>query len=161
MLPARPLTADSSPSERIRKMTASDRAAVETVLKESPEAAQWDPWGLHQALPADVQVWVAEQDGEVIGIAATRAIANEAELLNLAVRPSWRGSGWGRALVRSCVEELGSAGAESLFLEVRESNAVARAFYAALGFVSSGRRRLYYPNPPEDAMVLSLRLKSP
>jgi len=153
-------------------MTASDRAAVEVVLKESPEAAQWAPWDLHAALPAEVQVWVAEQDGEVIGIAATRAVARvagscrarsieEAELLNLAVRPGQRGSGWGRALVQGCVEELGAAGVESLFLEVRESNAVARAFYAALGFVSSGRRRSYYQNPPEDALVLLLRWKSP
>jgi ribosomal-protein-alanine N-acetyltransferase len=141
-------------------MTASDRAAVETVLKESPEAAQWAPWDLYQALPADVQVWVAEQNGDVIGLAATRAAANEAELLNLAVRSGHRGNGWGRALVETCIEQLRVAGAESLFLEVRESNSVARAFYAALGFVLSGRRRLYYPNPPEDALVLSLRLKS-
>jgi ribosomal-protein-alanine N-acetyltransferase len=158
---ARPSTAGVTPLRRIRKMTESDGAAVAVVLKESPEAAQWAPWDLHQALPADVQVWVAEHNGEVIGLAATRAAANEAELLNLAVRPGHRGSGWGRALMQACIEQLRAAGAESLFLEVRESNFTARAFYAALGFVPSGRRRFYYPNPPEDAVVLSLRLKSP
>jgi [ribosomal protein S18]-alanine N-acetyltransferase len=140
-------------------MTASDTEAVAAILRESPEAAQWAPWSLHQSLPGEVRVWVAEQDGKVVGMAAARAAAGEAELLNLAVLPEERGRGWGRALVQACIDELRPVGVASLFLEVRESNSVARAFYGALGFVGSGRRRSYYQSPPEDALVLSLFLK--
>jgi ribosomal protein S18 acetylase RimI-like enzyme len=47
---------------------------------------------------------------------------------------------------------------ERVFLEVRESNQAARAFYARLGFEQSGRRKLYYANPPEDAVLYRLTL---
>src|ERR1700721_425447 len=47
---------------------------------------------------------------------------------------------------------------ERVFLEVRESNQAARAFYARLGFEQSGRRKLYYANPPEDAALYRLTL---
>src|ERR1700680_1194570 len=105
MEPAGPSTTAVAPLQHIRKMTAVDRAAVSVILSESPEAAQWDPWNLQLVLPGEVQVWVADYNGEVIGGAAARAATGEAELLNLAVRPGQRGKGWGHALVLACVEE--------------------------------------------------------
>jgi ribosomal-protein-alanine N-acetyltransferase len=54
--------------------------------------------------------------------------------------------------------ELSRADVREVLLEVRESNQAARAFYASLGFVDDGRRRGYYADPVEDAVLLRLRL---
>jgi ribosomal-protein-alanine N-acetyltransferase len=56
--------------------------------------------------------------------------------------------------VAAIVAALGGLGAEEIFLEVRESNAAARALYAGFGFREVGRRARYYSRPVEDAIVL-------
>jgi ribosomal-protein-alanine N-acetyltransferase len=65
-----------------------------------------------------------------------------------------RGQGVGGRLLDATIGELERRGATSTFLEVRESNAAARALYASRGFDSVGRRRNYYRRPVEDALVL-------
>ena len=82
--------------------------------------------------------------------------ADEGEILNLAVAPPGRRRGLGRALVRGVLDALTSRGARAIYLEVRESNAPARALYAAHGFREVGRRKQYYRRPVEDAIVLRL-----
>jgi ribosomal protein S18 acetylase RimI-like enzyme len=62
----------------------------------------------------------------------------------------------GRALVQHVLEALSARGARQIYLEVRESNAPARALYAAHGFTEVGRRKGYYRRPVEDAIVLRL-----
>ena len=80
--------------------------------------------------------------------------ADEGEILNLAVAPSVRRTGLGRALVEDILDALGGRGVRQVYLEVRESNAPARALYAAHGFREVGRRKQYYRRPVEDAIVL-------
>lgn len=80
--------------------------------------------------------------------------ADEGEILNLAVAPAGRRRGLGRALVEEILEVLAGRGVRSVYLEVRESNAPARALYAAHGFREVGRRSHYYRRPVEDAIVL-------
>ncbi len=82
--------------------------------------------------------------------------ADEGEILNLAVAPRGRRRGLGRALVRGVLDALTSRAARAIYLEVRESNAPARALYAAHGFREVGRRKQYYRRPVEDAIVLRL-----
>ncbi len=84
-----------------------------------------------------------------------RTAALEAEILNLAVEPRSRRQGVARALLGAALEVSRAAGATLVFLEVRESNAGAIGFYQLQGFQASGRRRRYYHDPPEDALVLS------
>ena len=79
---------------------------------------------------------------------------DEAEILNLGVAPPRRQHGLGRALVEAMLGLLADLAVVNVFLEVRESNAVARRMYAALGFAEVGRRRGYYRLPTEDAVVL-------
>jgi ribosomal-protein-alanine N-acetyltransferase len=143
----------------MRKMTAADVAAVERILQKSPEAAQWPMRGFLQDLPADIHVWVAEEGGEVIGMVAARAAGGEAELLNLAILPDQRRRGWGRRLLDGAIAEVRTAGADSIFLEVRASNSAALALYASAGFVAAGRRPGYCRNPVEDGLVLFLSLR--
>ena len=68
--------------------------------------------------------------------------------------PDTRRGGIGRALVQKVISALTERGARQIYLEVRESNAGARAMYGALGFQEVGRRRGYYRRPIEDAIVL-------
>jgi len=100
---------------------------------------------------------VAEAGGErIVGYVVALDAADEGEILNLAVAPAMRRTGLGRALVHEILEVLSDRGVRQVYLEVRESNAPARALYAAHGFKEVGRRKQYYRRPVEDAIVLRL-----
>lgn len=91
-----------------------------------------------------------------------RAIADEAELLTLAVAPESRRKGTGRALVEEFAQEARDRGAETAFLEVAADNTPARALYEATGWRQSGARRGYYTTPDGekiDALILRRPLK--
>ena len=98
----------------------------------------------------------AEESGAIVGYVVALEAADEGEILNLAVAPAGRRSGLGRALVERILEALTASGVRQVYLEVRESNAPARALYAAHGFKEAGRRKQYYRRPVEDAIVLRL-----
>jgi ribosomal-protein-alanine N-acetyltransferase len=95
------------------------------------------------------------------GMLAGWVVADEAEILALAVIPEARRRGFARDLVAAAAAEAGRRGARSLFLEVRAGNDAARALYKAAGFQQAGRRRGYYSGPSEDALVLRLDLTPP
>lgn len=100
---------------------------------------------------------VAEDPGPgegIVGYAVLIQVADEAELLNLAVARDARRSGIGSSLLQSLLEAAARDGVGTVYLEVRESNAAARALYEAHGFVEVGRRRAYYQRPAEDALIL-------
>ncbi len=97
---------------------------------------------------------VAEEERSVCGLVAFRMMADEAEILNLAVDSRVRRRGMGSRLIEDAMAMLKAAGIKKIFLEVRESNEAARSFYARMGFTEAGRRRDYYRGPAEDAFVL-------
>ena len=90
------------------------------------------------------------------GFILARVAGGEAEILTLAVAPSARRKGFGRALVRSAAVHAATLCSTSLFLEVSDRNDAAQAVYRGLGFVTVGRRKAYYAN--EDADILRLPL---
>jgi ribosomal-protein-alanine acetyltransferase len=96
----------------------------------------------------------AQGTGAIAGYVVALDAADEGEILNLAVAPAGRRTGLGRALVQHMLEALTARGVRQVYLEVRESNAPARALYAAHGFTEIGRRQQYYRRPVEDAIVL-------
>jgi ribosomal-protein-alanine N-acetyltransferase len=104
---------------------------------------------------------VAERDDDVGGYLIGRAVAEEAEILNLAVMPEERRHGLGSRLLEAGLSALAAAGAQRVWLEVRESNAAAQALYQRRGFTAAGRRARYYKNPVEDALVLRMPLPAP
>ncbi len=87
------------------------------------------------------------------GLVLARTVADEAEILTLAVMPALRRSGIARALLRQASEHAGEQGACVLFLEVSTRNAPARALYDSAGFIEAGRRRDYYRDG-SDALLL-------
>ena len=97
---------------------------------------------------------VAERPRGVQGYLIGRIVADEAEILNLAVAPEERRRGIGAALLRDGLALCSERRVKSVFLEVRESNDRARALYSAHGFRPIGQRAGYYRNPPEAAVIL-------
>ncbi len=90
------------------------------------------------------------------GFVLCRRIADEAEILTLAVDPGRRRRGVGSILLNAALDRAAEAGAEALFLEVARDNTAARALYSARNFTEVGRRRAYYSRPggAMDALVL-------
>lgn len=96
-------------------------------------------------------------EGDDDGFILIRAVADEAEILTLAVRPLARRQGVGGHLVEAASRRATALGASRMFLEVAEDNAPARGLYGSLGFEAGGRRPRYYPRPDGpavDALIL-------
>ena len=119
-----------------------------------------DPWSeasFRQALDNRTVFFRVATDGAgglVVGYVVAWFAGGEGEIANVAVAPHARGRGIGGLLLDAAVRAAVECGAEALYLDVRESNARARALYASRGFVEVGRRRRYYRRPSEDAIVL-------
>jgi len=128
----------------------------------SPGAASWTAADYRSILSADGSTCLlaADRAGErPVGFLLARSVAEEVEILNLAVAPGCRRRGTGRRLVGAALARAQARGARQCWLEVRTSNEAALDFYRALGFVEGYRRRGYYRNPVEDAIVLVRRLE--
>lgn len=151
----------------IRTLTAADLDAVVALERAAQDLHH--PWSAKQLLEelqhADARVLGVWDDEGLVGYAAFRRIAHEAWLLNLAVHPRARRRGLGRALVEEGALWVASLGITELWLEVRASNAPARALYERLGFRIEGVRPRYYSPAPggrerEDAVLMCRRLPS-
>jgi ribosomal-protein-alanine N-acetyltransferase len=85
-------------------------------------------------------------------------LADEAEILNLAVLAAWRRRGQASSLLAAALAQLRDRGVLRIFLEVRESNTAAIAFYNKHEFKAVGRRPAYYRNPDEAALRMMASL---
>lgn len=94
----------------------------------------------------------------VVGFSVVYLAGDEGDLANLATAESARRCGVGRRLLEHVLAVACGRGARVIFLEVRESNAAARALYESAGFVDVGRRAKYYARPVEDALILRKEL---
>lgn len=138
----------------IRPATAADLPRVVEIER----ASFTDPWSVtafQSALDQDrLNFHVAVHDGAVVGYAVSWFVVDEAELANLAVVPAMRGRRVGAALLTRAIADAALSGCVVMHLEVRESNTAARALYASRGFGMVGRRKRYYREPVEDALIL-------
>jgi ribosomal-protein-alanine N-acetyltransferase len=101
---------------------------------------------------------IADEGGEVRGYVVAWFVLDEGEIGNLAVASEARREGVGARLLDGAIAAVRKSDVDTLYLEVRDSNAAARALYASRGFIEVGRRRDYYRKPKEDALVLRLDL---
>ena len=93
-----------------------------------------------------------------MGYAGSHIVCGECYIDNVAVHPNQRGRGMALALLTELIRLVRERDGVFLTLEVRESNAPARSLYGKLGFSEAGRRRGFYSEPREDALLLTLTL---
>jgi ribosomal-protein-alanine N-acetyltransferase len=105
------------------------------------------------------RMWVAvdeEQEDLAAGAVVTWLVAEQLHIATLSVHPDYRRQGIGRQLLRTALLDGLARGAELATLEVRESNLAAQALYRGFHFEVAGRRRRYYLDNQEDALIMTL-----
>jgi ribosomal-protein-alanine N-acetyltransferase len=154
---------------RIRSATAADIPALMTLQNHAATAAHWSTQQYETALSGEgasrVVLVIEQQGGEeqvvegevgVQGFIIGRAVGEEWEIENIAVAGPARRRGLGTRLLEEFLDLARGRGASAVFLEVRESNLAARRLYEKWAFAESGRRKLYYREPDEDAVVYQI-----
>ena len=139
-------------------------AAAMAIMTEAFDSAYGEAWNASQlssfvTLPG-VTLTIAQIDGAWLGFSLVRMIADEAELLLLAVGRQWRGRGIGKALLNDCLALARISGIKSLHLEVRENNPAVH-FYRSVGFEHVHFRPRYYrgaDGTSYDALSFKLKL---
>jgi len=138
----------------IRLMQKSDLPQVTEIEKQ----VQTHPWSfrLFEEALQSYLCTVYELQGQVIGFCILQPVLDEANLLLMAIHPSWQGKGLGYTLLEQSISLLENMPVQ-IFLEVRESNTAAIALYEKSGFHQIDQRRNYYPGPDggrEHAVIM-------
>ncbi|MBN1282821.1 MAG: ribosomal protein S18-alanine N-acetyltransferase [Proteobacteria bacterium] len=119
----------------------------------------WSRRSYEELWPLDsIDIWIAKMGAETVGYYLIQRIGDEAELHTFAVKPDRRRQGIGSMLMEHMLAKARDMGTRFIYLQVRPSNAPARALYDRLGFRQVGVRRRYYRDNDEDAMVLRLEV---
>jgi ribosomal-protein-alanine N-acetyltransferase len=100
--------------------------------------------------------WVAELDGRIVGMIVAWLLVDEAHIATIATHPDHRRRGIAEKLLTHALRSMSSEGAVTSFLEVRENNLAAREMYRKFGYEISGRRKRYYKDTDEDAILMTL-----
>ena len=141
----------------IRKMKVEDLEQV-VAIDEASFSLPWPLRSFHFEVsdnPAS-RSWVAEMDGQVVGMLVAWMIVDEIHIATIATHNDFRRQGIGEKLLIHTLQSAKGEGAITSFLEVRESNRFARQMYNKFGYVEVGRRRHYYKDNNEDAILMSL-----
>lgn len=140
----------------IRLATAADVPAIMALEKTAPSAAHWSVQqyeDLFGTTAANRVALVLGGENELQAFAIARVVRDEWELENIVVAGGARRRSLGTRILDELLQIARARGAKAVFLEVRESNQAARALYEKWAFLESGRRRRYYQEPDEDAIL--------
>ena len=138
----------------ITEMKADHGSAV-AELEKICFSAPWSENSIMAELGSIWSYWLVALDGDkLVGYIGSQTSFDEADVMNVAVHPDCRRRGIAEKLIHTLVAELTSRGVRALTLEVRASNDPAINLYEKLGFQQVGRRKNYYHNPKEDALIL-------
>jgi ribosomal-protein-alanine N-acetyltransferase len=128
-------------------------------MQESPDTAAWSVDSYEKLnTNGGIIAFVSDTNDRINGFLFGSQVADEAEVLSIAVAADSRCKGQGTALLQACIDEFNRRGVTSLFLEVRESNRAAIHFYKKFGFVKTRLRKGYYQDPTEDAICMQKKL---
>jgi len=146
--------------EAIRSAALNDVSAILAIEQQAPNAAHWTPDQYSKLVGSGV-VLVAEEAAEeasqICGFICAKAVASEWEIENVVVAAEFLRRGIANELLRALIQRAENEAASAILLEVRESNLPARRLYEKHGFREVGRRRVYYRDPAEDAILYALR----
>lgn len=150
------------PTFRVRAATPDDIAEMIRLEQAAPSAAHWTK-DSYEAIrrgdaPSRITLVAERTDSRVCGVVVGRIVADECEIENIVVDSRDSRQGIGSALLEELSQAARQGSAKRIFLEVRESNLPARAFYERLGFQRDGERVAYYSDPVERAILYSLTL---
>jgi ribosomal-protein-alanine N-acetyltransferase len=147
---------------KIRAAIPSDVHALMALERASPTAAHWTEQQYADLFVPAAQRLLLVAEGspdEVLGFLVAHHLAPEWELENITVAPPARRTGIGMHFLDDLLGRARETNSDAVFLEVRESNAAARALYEKIGFQQTGRRKSYYSQPLEDAVLYRLNLR--
>lgn len=130
-----------------------DIARLERECFSSP----WSENAIKESMDAATHFFVAVSDGNVIGYLGISAVADEGYITNIAVTENQRGRGVGTLLLDRCLTLARELTLAFVSLEVRVSNERAISLYEKMGFSNEGRRKNFYTNPTEDAIIMTRR----
>lgn len=130
--------------------------AIETACHDFP----WSEKTMHSCLSGRYFNGALYVQNELVGFYIGEVAGPDHTLMDICVAPPHQGQGHAKALLSDFIAASEQAGAENLFLEVRESNVSAIALYQWAGFTEAGVRKNYYPsaNGKEDAILMALTL---
>ena len=140
----------------IRSAALNDVPSILAIEQQAPGAAHWTVEQYKKLVGSGV-VLVAEEAGKLCGFVCAKAVAGEWEMENVVVAAEFLRRGIANQLVRELIQRAAGEAASAILLEVRESNLPARRLYEKHGFREVGRRRVYYRDPMEDAILYALR----
>ena len=123
-----------------------------------------DAWGetallSHLESPICATLLCCEEE-RVVGALLTQNIHPEFEILRISTHPAFRKKGVAKALLEAALATLIQEGYTKGLLEVREGNTPARCFYESVGYLPVGKRKNYYQNPTEDALLMEIHLQA-
>lgn len=150
------------PYVAIRAAVPADIAPILQIDRDSPTAAHWPESAYQEALKDRARlVLVAEGQEGTLGFLVASTATVEWELENIAVMSSARRRGIGRALLTALIDRARTGGASEIRQEIRSSNLAAQQLGQSIGFVQRGRRKDYYRDPEEDALLFNYLLIKP
>ena len=122
-------------------------------------ASPWSADSFRQELKNPLAFYLVwELEGKVVGYCGAWVLLGEAQITNVAIHPKHQRKGAGRRLLKSFLEKLNEKECHLVTLEVRPSNHRARSLYSEFGFQEIGRRKAYYQDNQEDALILSVEV---
>ncbi len=144
---------------RVRFMEIADIPAA-TAIERRSFAESWPETAFlrelqQNAIARYVVLESAGPDPEMLGFAGLWLLVDEAHVVTVAVAPEHRRRGYGRLLVHALVSLAEEVGMANATLECRVSNESARALYRQYGFYEVGRRKGYYTDNHEDAVIMT------
>jgi len=140
----------------IRSAWLHDVPVILALEQQAPSAAHWTNEQYKKLVDEGV-VLVAEEAGKLCGFVCARAVGGEWEIENVVVGDEFLRRGIASEMVRELIQSAQNEPASAILLEVRESNLPARRLYEKHGFREVGRRRAYYSDPVEDAILYALQ----
>ncbi|HEL2592721.1 TPA: ribosomal protein S18-alanine N-acetyltransferase [Streptococcus suis] len=126
---------------------------AEAVLAVMQSVYEQSPWTVEQIASSmasqDEDYYLAYEGQELVGFLAVQTVLDEMEILQIAVKADFQRLGIASQLMAAVMDWEGD-----IFLEVRESNSAAQALYTRQHFTKIGKRKDYYRNPVEDAVIM-------